>query len=922
MPVERQILEWNRPFSEVLGDWLWKRRERLPEMLVIVPTAQSGRRLREGIAERGGALAPRVQTPGSLMQHQDRVPEVVEILAWVETLERIKDWSKYSGAFPNPPSREESGWSIGLAKTLTDARSVLQASGLTMFDAAKRMSETVDRERWDALACLEEEMDAMVAGWGRKSQVQLVKRGSYDWDDSIREVVVAGVPDLSPAVTRMLKHFPFKVQVLIAGEKEEDFDEWGRPLEHWAERHIDWPSEGSVTLSSDARDQAEKALASVSSGGRSSSNVALGSVDEGVSRELVRVFGREGWPVHDPGCRKVPVLAGWLAAWRKYARRPEIAEAIDLLAFAGTGALVRGKRAQRTVALSRLRDKNLVRSKEDLERLKLLFEEELDALEPAKKNKEESVKRSIRDVQLSIETIEHLDQSMARFKHDGFHQGIRNLLPYIDDKDEANVTEWLDQMDDIVPQVDRSHAFWLELLQVGLRPVTASSVENRVLDVQGWLELFHESGEHLVICGMNEGKVPASMVNNPWLTEATRRRIGLSSQESLGSRDAYLLTAMLKAREQNGRVDLLLGKSSDAGDALLPSRLLLSASGPELAHRVKDLFRKGLDTVEEAFTGDDENEWKQLGGGWQLPEAGTPTSIGVTAFTDYLACPSRYYLSHVLGMKTPDPERVEWNSRDYGNVAHYVLEQFGRNEQVRNYSCAQDIEDWLHEALLRLVKERFGNQPAAAIRIQSKSMMERLSWFAEEQARLYSEGWRIEQVEEDFEIDIDGVTIRGIIDRVDRHAETGVLRVLDYKTKAKAIKVISAHAVGITAKTVFPEHLENVDEVRAELPVGRKNKVVPARWINLQLPLYAMGLANKSKKVDELGYFSLGASRSSVLVSLWPDFAADDQEAALRCAKWVVKQIKQQRFSPRSDKVKYDSYEGLKTGKVIDLMEF
>ena len=134
MPVERQILEWNRPFSEVLGDWLWKRRERLPEMLVIVPTAQSGRRLREGIAERGGALAPRVQTPGSLMQHQDRIPEVVEILAWVETLERIKDWSKYSGAFPSSPSREESGWSIGLAKTLAEARSVLQASALSSME--------------------------------------------------------------------------------------------------------------------------------------------------------------------------------------------------------------------------------------------------------------------------------------------------------------------------------------------------------------------------------------------------------------------------------------------------------------------------------------------------------------------------------------------------------------------------------------------------------------------------------------------------------------------------------------------------------------------------------------------------------------------------------------------------------------------
>ena len=61
MSVERTLLDWSRPFSDVLGEWLWERRERLPGMLVIVPTAQSGRRLRQGLAERGGA--PLVSAP-------------------------------------------------------------------------------------------------------------------------------------------------------------------------------------------------------------------------------------------------------------------------------------------------------------------------------------------------------------------------------------------------------------------------------------------------------------------------------------------------------------------------------------------------------------------------------------------------------------------------------------------------------------------------------------------------------------------------------------------------------------------------------------------------------------------------------------------------------------------------------------------
>ncbi|MEI7928736.1 MAG: hypothetical protein WCH40_09315, partial [Verrucomicrobiales bacterium] len=44
--VERHFLGWERPFLGLLVDWLLARRDKLPGMLVVVPTAQSGRRLR------------------------------------------------------------------------------------------------------------------------------------------------------------------------------------------------------------------------------------------------------------------------------------------------------------------------------------------------------------------------------------------------------------------------------------------------------------------------------------------------------------------------------------------------------------------------------------------------------------------------------------------------------------------------------------------------------------------------------------------------------------------------------------------------------------------------------------------------------------------------------------------------------------
>ena len=67
--MEREFLGWDRPFLTQAVAWLLERRDELPGMLVVVPTAQSGRRLREALAESAGALlAPKVVTPGSFLQ--------------------------------------------------------------------------------------------------------------------------------------------------------------------------------------------------------------------------------------------------------------------------------------------------------------------------------------------------------------------------------------------------------------------------------------------------------------------------------------------------------------------------------------------------------------------------------------------------------------------------------------------------------------------------------------------------------------------------------------------------------------------------------------------------------------------------------------------------------------------------------------
>ena len=218
-----------------------------------------------------------------------------------------------------------------------------------------------------------------------------------------------------------------------------------------------------------------------------------------------------------------------------------------------------------------------MRSKEDLERARVEVEKQCESLGEEEERVRSALTRTLSDMELSLETMESLEQSLQRFMRDGFHKGMVELLPYVDSEDEAALGEWLEETADLALEVNRGHAFWLEFLLSCLGSQVVSAPQGRVLDIHGWLELFYEPGEHLVICGLNKGKVPAHGSGNAWLPEATRRRLELPNKDSLAARDAYLLAAMLKSREKKGRVDLLLGKTSDQGDALLPSQLLLAA---------------------------------------------------------------------------------------------------------------------------------------------------------------------------------------------------------------------------------------------------------------------------------------------------------------------------------------------------------
>lgn len=902
--MPRVFLGWDEPFLKPAVAWLLERRHQFPGMLILVPTTQSGRRLRESLAEAGGAiLAPKVATPGSLLHPDDPkvAPDWIEQVAWTETLEEIDDWSPFEALFPEKPL-ETPGWAAGIADELATLRRSLQDNGLTLATASWPLKETAEGERWAALSQLEQVVEAKLGNWGFRSRSRMLASGLNL--PAVSHIVLAGVTEMPPLLQRTLADWQGEISCLIAApdSEAEHFSQFGSPAPHWGDVPLPWPGDfgGTVTVAADPRQQAAEALNAVRRSGLASADIALGAADNETGAELERTFTRAGWTAFHPAASVAGTsLARWFKVWKKWLADPQLAVFGDLLSFAETGPLVGGKRAQKAKFLSELRNRWMILRPEDLRRR--LKEHEF---------RHEWQNEAAQELLAAIHSLETIAANLRRKEIPG---GLKQLLERLartgstTREGAAQMAEWLDEAAPLIAKLDRSAGFWIDLMVAGIPSPSPTPPAGRVIDIQGWLELSYETGSHLVLCGMNEGSVPARGTGEPWLSDTIRNRLGLTKDSDRAARDAFLYRSMLEARRHGGRVDVICGKSGNGGSALLPSRLLLAAKSDVLPQRVKTLFRE-IEPPEAGMLW--HSDWQ-----WQPRAVPPPARISVTSLADYLACPSRYYLKHVLGMQAGEPQRQEWNARDFGTVAHEVVERWGRDPEARDFSKTEHLRQWFSRELDQVVAEWFGKRAPLAVRIQTEALRQRLSWLAKVQACERAAGWHVIDVERKIELPAGDSMIIAKMDRVDRNERDGQLRVIDYKT-GKVDGVDKAHRRKITASTIIPQHLATDS---AAIYAGEdKGKPVDFLWTNLQLPLYASALVARGEELPVPTYLTLGATEGDVAVHEWLSFSMADLEAARDCTDWIAAQIAAGVFWPPAERITYDDYRSLTFGKNLE----
>jgi ATP-dependent helicase/nuclease subunit B len=905
--IERVFLGWDGPFAGLAARWLLDRCGDLPRWQVIVPTAQAGRRLREALVEwSGGALmSPRITTPGAMLRTPDPVvaADWMEQVAWLEVLEGITDWEAHAELFPGGMEKQ-AGWAEGLAGEWTALRRALQENGMTLKSASRMLSGTVEADRWEGLAKLELLMEGRLRSWGLRSRSSVLAEGLV-LPDGIAGLVLAGVAEVPPLLERVLRVWGGPVTALVAAPEEEaaGFSALGLPLGGWADHLMPWPEgdAGSVLLVADPRQEAAEALRLVAANRTPSNEVALCSPDPATGTELEQVFTQAGWVAFHPAARPVPRgLERWLKVWMEWLVDPRLSVAADLLALPETESLVGGERAVLAVSLARLRGDWMVMRPEDL-RVRL------ETAEFRSAEQREGAWQVLR-------AVETLESRRKEFQQREFATAMTGLLKVLATGGEetsgeaVRVADWLVSAVPVMRRVKRDPVFWIRLMLEALPVPSPSPPEGRVIDILGWLELLFEPGRHLVLCGMNEGKVPARETGDPWLGETARRLLGLRGNADRAARDAFLYQAVASARRQGGRVDVLCAKSGPGGEALLPSRLLLASPREDLPERVRFLFQ-GVEPPDAGMRW--HPDWR-----WQPRAVAVPRRLSVTAFPSWLACPFRFYLKHVVGMSASEAGRLEWNARDFGSVAHEILERWGRDVEARDLDDADALHRHFGRELDRVVDEWFGSTAPLAVCLQAEALRQRFKWLARVQAGLRADGWEVVDVERKFELALGDWIISGKIDRIDRHRESGVLRVIDYKT-GNVDGVEREHRKKVTAATVLPAH------IGADTPVvhaGGPDGASSFRWTNLQLPLYALALRDLDGVCAIPCYFAVGTTEGEVAFSEWQDFSEDLLLAARNCSEWILGRIGEGVFWPPSEKPRYDDFALLGAGRALEEM--
>jgi len=900
VPLVKAVAGWLLGDIRQAGRVRWvENAPSLAHLVVVVPTAQAGRSLRrtlaEGARDRGwcGLLPPQVVQPMRLIAARDascRTATSVALraafLKFVSERPR-RHMSERGVVLDEWPHLFQAEYildyktHLGFLDQLNDIWRILAGRGLLMRDvtadpkAAAVLATALGDEtvRWQELAEFETAFFDFLHARGLRheaEEIHLAKHDAKPFDEAIEEVVLPALADPVAVLYDVLaqQRTTLKRTVLVHDEPSagDRYDDWGRPcVACWtganrpdlaALREADL-----VRVATDA-ELARAVAADYPPADAARARPTLGLCENELYPELAAAFLNRGYVLHNPERHRIAAsslgrmllqLVELYAArkgglpWRPFAalmreddilrtltggkqrpRRRDVLEGVDIC---------RNTFLPTSVPSGCAFDETRVRSWErqafsEFARAGRALEAMLCAAWAEPVTPAGFLRRMLRAVfdGRSLTGAEGEDEFRAAA------EAVRDVLNAFD---ETCVTE-----------LRLNESATLGLLRKALSE-TAYALEpddRHALKTEGWLELVWSAADKIALAGFHEGAVPDSVVGHPFVPDALRVALDLTSNVRRLARDTMLLCDLVRSRAATpGSVRAYVSQANGAGDIRRPSRLLFLVPDERLAERTRALFG---DLPDSGMRPPRTRE-----AAWQprLPLDDVPLPgisprypegrLSATALDDWLKCPFTYLLRYGLGMRRVQ-QKDELGADDFGTLIHRALELYAlaQLERTKN-GLAQlheeaDIVACLDDVLAQL-QAGYGTAPTVKLRLQFAAAAGRLRCFAKLQARWAAEGWRIvEQPEYRFETrpfageaDCD-LPFKGSVDRLDYKDGVGY-RIIDYKTWD-----LRSGAAGRILKG-GPAECEHAERLHLPQLAPTTPKGGPKRFLSVQLLLYA-----------------------------------------------------------------------------------
>ena len=930
MPVERHFLGWNTAVTTKVREFLLPSQLSGPvdlePQLMVVPTRQAGRRLREALAmhcaeQNTALLSPRVVTPTFFLhsEHESmKMANQTEVTAvWIDVLMKA-DLSQYSEFFPARTTEQSFTWAMHTSGLMQRLRDTLVDGGQCIADIYGKFGNILEeQERWEDMAKLETAYLARLEELGLEDPHELTLRRAEEPElpKGIERIVVAAVPDPTPLMLRALEYLASQVTIAIlvhAPESMADyFDDWGRPItEKWDESQIAIPdAKRNLLLTDSPMSQSRKVVGVMAEESHrfGPADIAIGVPNSEVTPFLMADLADKDLIAFDPAGKSMAEhpLYRLLESFHALVTEKTYASFSAFLRHADVLTFLKQKHSLSTRWLLEESDKF------QNQHLPLGMEDITRHLVHSGPGRQEDY-RGFRNLRKAVVFIH---EQMELFHDQDIDSSVRSLLQTLYEVRTVNPNDPEDEefivasglidatlrelASEVISKLGIEKANALEMLLQRLA-TQRYYLERKgaVIDLEGWLELPWNSARLLIVTGMNDGFVPDGHLSDVFLPDTLRKQLDLRCDADRLARDAYMMRGLIESHHEDGRVCFLLSKTGAAHDPLKPSRLLFRCSDAELLQRARQLF---------GDPGDEQDNYPPTIS-FRL-EASPPPDISadkltamrlsVTRLKEYLICPFRFYLKNILDMEELDDEKAEMDALDFGSLVHDVLRKMAQSDEMGRCDNHLKLSEFLCAEAENWAAERFGHPLPLQIRIQLDAAKQRLRAAARVQADLVKEGWVILDSELRIEGELSGVSIGGRIDRIDRHIETGQIRILDYKTSDNLQRPDEAH-FGSVADEVADYMRVNVD--------GKER-----RWVDLQLPLYRILLPKEQlyENKIELGYFNLPKAVDDTGVVIWEDLNDELLKSARTCAEFIVEDIRNRRFWPPVERVQNDDFESL-----------